>query len=173
MEKSLASVPGKNGRSSSKDAVALLRADHRQVEKWFEEFQNARSIDRKQSIAAQICAALRVHTMLEEEIFYPAFLAATSATEMHHEAIIEHAGAKKLIAEIETANPGDDYYNARMAVLAEMIRHHVKEEERPTGMFAAAKKSGMDLVDLGRQLRNYKQELEAKAPAASRQDAAA
>jgi hypothetical protein len=79
---------------------------------------------------------------------------------MHHEAEVEHAGAKKLISEIESADPGDDYYDARVKVLSEMIKHHVKEEEKPGGMFAEARKSDLDLDDIGDQLKQRKAELQ-------------
>ena len=161
MQSTKSSRSGKPARAAAGDAVMMLKADHRQVEQWFEELQNVRSLERRQDIALHICRALQMHSELEEEIFYPAFLEATGQRDLHHEAIIEHTAAKKLIAEIEQASPGDDYYDARLKVLADMIRHHVKEEERPSGMFAAAKKAGLDLADLGRQLRNRKQELEA------------
>ena len=84
----------KTGSSSrEKDAIALLKADHRQVEEWFEQFEKARNVDRKQELATRICNALTVHTTIEEEIFYPAFLEATDDKDMHHEAEIEHEGA--------------------------------------------------------------------------------
>jgi hypothetical protein len=142
------------------DAIALLKADHRQVEEWFEQFEKARDDDRKQTLASKICNALKVHTTIEEEIFYPAFLDATEDKEMHHEAEVEHAGAKKLIAEIEASGPDDDYYDAKVKVLSEMIKHHVKEEEQPGGMFAEARKSEMDLQQLGEQIATRKAELE-------------
>src|SRR5678815_3561821 len=152
-------------RSGSKDgkgdAIALLKADHRQVEEWFEQFEKARDEGRKQDLAARICKALKVHTTIEEEIFYPAFLDATEDKDLHHEAEIEHDGAKKLIAEIEAAGP-DDYFEARISVLSEMIKHHVKEEEQPGGMFAEARKSKMDLDALGEQLAVRKGELQAQ-----------
>jgi len=147
-------------RAAPNDAIALLKADHRQVEKWFAEFEKARSGSRKQELAQSICAALKVHTTIEEEIFYPAFLEATEDKDMHHEAEVEHDGAKKLIAEIEQAGPDDDYFDARVTVLSEMIKHHVKEEEQPGGMFAEARKSDMDLQVLGEQLAARKQELQ-------------
>ena len=146
--------------TSSKDAIALLKADHKQVTGWFGQFKKARSNDRKGKLATQICQALRVHTTIEEEIFYPAFLAATRDEDKHHEAEVEHAGAKKLIAEIEAMTPGDEYYGAKVKVLSEMIRHHVKEEERPGGMFAEARKSHMDLEHLGQRMKARKNELE-------------
>src|SRR5688572_1074108 len=142
------------------DAIALLKADHRQVEEWFEQFEKARDDNRKQTLATKICNALKVHTTIEEEIFYPAFLDATEDRDMHHEAAVEHAGAKNLIAEIEASGPDDDYYDAKVKVLSEMIKHHVKEEEQPGGMFAQARKSDMDLDQLGEQMAARKAELE-------------
>jgi len=144
----------------AQDAIALLKADHRQVAEWFEQFEGARSTSRKGELAAKICGALKVHATIEEEIFYPAFLEATEDDDMHHEAEIEHDGAKKLIADIEASEPDDDYYDARMKVLSEMIKHHVKEEEQRGGMFAEARSSGMDLDALGEQLAARKAELE-------------
>jgi hemerythrin superfamily protein len=154
-------------RSAQIDAIALLKADHRQVETWFEQFEHARSVDRRQVLATKICNALKVHTEIEEEIFYPAFLAATKDADMHHEAVVEHAAAKNLIAEIEASSPQDDYFDAKVTVLSEMIKHHVKEEEQPGGMFAEARKSDMNLEQLGQELKARKTELEAKqAPGA-------
>jgi hemerythrin superfamily protein len=143
----------------AQDAISLLKADHRQVEKWFGEFESARSDDRKQTLAANICKALKVHTQIEEEIFYPAFLEATEEEDIHHEAEVEHAGAKNLIAQIEGSGPDDEYYDARVTVLSEMIKHHVKEEEQRDGMFAKARQSDLDLKTLGEQLATRKAEL--------------
>jgi hypothetical protein len=89
---------------------------------------------------------------IEEEIFYPAFLVATQELDLHHEAQVEHAGARRLIGEIEAMRPGDEYYDAKVKVLSEMIKHHVKEEEKPGGLFAEARKSELDLDDLGRRM---------------------
>jgi hemerythrin superfamily protein len=149
------------------DAVALLKSDHRQVEQWFAQFEKARDEQRKLELATSICNALRVHTTIEEEIFYPAFLDAARDEDLHHEAIVEHDGAKKLIAEIEASGPEDDFYDARVKVLSEMIKHHVKEEEQPGGMFAEARKARMDLVALGEQLAARKAELEGDMGAAA------
>src|SRR3954464_15486258 len=97
---------GSNGKSvSASNAIALLKADHREVTAKFEEFKKARSADRKQQLAQTICQALKVHSQIEEELFYPAFLQATKDKDLHHEAIIEHAEAKHLISEIEAASP--------------------------------------------------------------------
>jgi len=153
-------------RGKQADAIALLKADHRQVEAWFSQFAKSKSQQKKQQLATQICDALTVHTTIEEEIFYPAFIEATGDKDTHHEAVVEHAGAKNLIAEIQSMTPDDDYYDAKVTVLSEMIKHHVKEEEQPGGMFAEAKKSDMDLQGLGEQLNARKQELQATAEAA-------
>ena len=141
------------------DAIALLKADHRQVEGWFSQFEKTRSDERKLELAQNICRALKVHTQIEEEIFYPAFLEATQEEDLHHEAEVEHDGAKKLIEKIEATSPSDDYYDARVTVLSEMIKHHVKEEEQRGGMFAKARESGMDLVEIGERLAARKAEL--------------
>jgi hemerythrin superfamily protein len=163
--KSRSSSPTRS-RSKPVDAIALLKADHRQVEAWFSQFAKSKSKQKKQQLATNICDALTVHTTIEEEIFYPAFIEATGDKDMHHEAVVEHAGAKSLIAEIQAMSPDDDYYDAKVTVLSEMIKHHVKEEEQPGGMFAEAKKSDLDLRDLGEQLLVRKQELQASAQAA-------
>ena len=147
---------------TSQDAIALLKADHRQVEDWFEQFEKARTDGRKIELATDICNALKVHTTIEEEIFYPAFLEATEDKDLHHEAEIEHDGAKRLIAEIDASSPDDDYFDSKVKVLSEMIKHHVKEEEQPGGMFAEARKSKMDLDALGEQMAVRKGELEAQ-----------
>jgi hemerythrin superfamily protein len=146
------------------DAVALLKADHKQVKTWFTQFEKSRSDKVKQQLADNICKALTVHTEIEEEIFYPAFLSATKDKDMHHEAVIEHDGAKKLIAQIEESSPADDYFDSKVHVLSEMIKHHVKEEEQPSGMFAEAKKSKkMDLKALGEEMSARKSELMAQS----------
>jgi hypothetical protein len=152
--------PRRTKNGSPKDAIALLKADHRQVEEWFSEFEKAKDSKRKATLAKQICTALKIHTQIEEEVFYPAFLEATEDEDMHHEAEVEHNGAKRLIADIES-KPSDDYFDARVTVLSEMIKHHVKEEEQPDGMFAKARKSDMDLAEIGKQLQARKSELEA------------
>jgi hypothetical protein len=146
-------------RNSGGDAIALLKSDHREVEGLFAQFEKARSESKKKGLANKICNALRAHTTVEEEIFYPAFLEATGDKGTHHEAEVEHAGAKNLIAEIEASDPSDDYYDAKLKVLSEMIKHHVNEEEQRGGMFAEAKQSKMDLAELGAQLEQRKQEL--------------
>src|ERR1700679_955041 len=138
----------KKTSSSHSDAISLLKADHRQVEAWFLEFARSKNSAKKRQLTSNICEALTVHTQIEEEIFYPAFLQATEDKDMHHEAEVEHAGAKNLIAQIRESGPDDDYYDAKVKVLSEMIKHHVNEEEQRGGMFAEARKSDMDLIAL-------------------------
>lgn len=160
--KSTSSARKSAGSTAATDAVTLLKADHRQVEEWFAQFESARSDERKRKLAAQICSALTVHMTIEEEIFYPAFLAATEETSLHHEAVVEHAGARRAIEEIEAGGEDDEYFDAKVSVLAEMIKHHVKEEERSKeGMFAQARQADMDLKALGAELAARKAELEA------------
>ena len=148
------------------DAISLLKSDHRQAEAWFAEFEKSKSTSKKQQLASQICEALIAHTTIEEEIFYPAFLEATEDKDIHHQAVVEHAGAKKLIAEIQGMSADDDYFDAKVTVLSEMIKHHVKEEEKPGGMFAQAKKSEMDFAVLGEQLQARKREIQSHSEAA-------
>lgn len=159
--KSTTSRPGK----SAPDAIQLLKDDHRQVEEWFEKFESSRSEKTRIDLARRICTALTVHARIEEEIFYPAFLEATGDDDMHDEAHVEHEGAKRLIAEIEAGSPGVDMWEAKVTVLSEMIKHHVKEEEQRDGMFARAKKSGMDLQAMGEALAARKKELMAQVKA--------
>lgn len=138
------------------DAIAMLKADHRKVEDLFEQFEKARSGDRKQALAGQICLELKVHTVIEEEIFYPACEGKVEA-DLLKEAYVEHDGAKTLINEIEAASPDDDFYDAKVKVLSEMIEHHVKEEEqRVEGMFAQARDAGLDMDALADAMRARK-----------------
>jgi hemerythrin superfamily protein len=153
------SAAAKATSAGKTDAISLLKADHRQVEEWFEQFEKSRSSEKKEQLAQQICQALKVHTQIEEEIFYPAFLGATANKDLHHEAEIEHEAAKTLIAQIEETPADDEYFASRVKVLSEMIKHHVKEEEKSDGMFAEARDADMDLDDLGEQLKSRKDEL--------------
>jgi hemerythrin superfamily protein len=140
------------------DAVALLKADHRKVEELFEKFESARG--NKQKIAEQICMELIIHAQIEEEIFYPACTGKVEDEDLVQEAYVEHDSAKVLIAEILAGSPEDEFYDAKVQVLSEMIKHHVKEEEkRAEGLFAEAKEAGLDMDALGEQLMTRKQEL--------------
>jgi hemerythrin superfamily protein len=147
------------------DAVALLKADHRKVEDLFAQFEKTKAADKKQRLAQEICKELTVHTLIEEEIFYPACRGEIK-DETVSEAYVEHDGAKMLIAELEAGSPEDDFYDAKMKVLSEEIKHHVHEEEmRSEGMFAQAKAAGLDLEDLGERMAARKKDLIGKIAA--------
>ena len=143
------------------DAIALLKADHRKVAALFEDFQAAKGAAAKQALAEKICLELTVHTKIEEDIFYPACEGAVEE-DLLQEAYVEHDGAKVLIAEIEAGGPGDEFYDAKVKVLSEMIKHHVKEEEQPGGIFAQAKKGDEDLDAMGERMKARKDELMAE-----------
>jgi len=141
------------------DAIALLKADHRKVEELFEQFEKASGDGRKRKLAEQICMELTIHTVIEEEIFYPACMGKVEEKDLN-EAYVEHDGAKVLIAEIEAGGPDDDFYDAKVLVLSEMIEHHVEEEEkRSEGVFAQARKAGLDMDALGAELAARKKAL--------------
>ncbi|MBL8551169.1 MAG: hemerythrin domain-containing protein [Hyphomonadaceae bacterium] len=141
------------------DAIALLKADHRAVEELFQKYESARSSAQKQSLAKKICTELVIHTMIEEEIFYPALRGEIEADTLD-EAYVEHDGAKVMIAELIAGGPDDDFYDAKVKVLSEEIKHHVHEEEmREEGMFAQARRTDLDLDALGEQMVARKQEL--------------
>lgn len=154
---------GGGSRGKGKDAIALLRADHAEVTKLFQEFGKARSESRKADLSSQICIALSVHTCIEEEIFYPAAREALKdkdGEELIPEAKVEHATVKEFITELESAEQ-DEMFAARMQVLSEYVKHHVKEEQNE--MFPKIKKaSGIDLKGLGAQLQSRKDELMAQ-----------
>ena len=148
------------------DAATLLKADHRHVDGLFEQFDAARGSADKGRIVAEICTELKIHTMIEEEIFYPA-LRGKLDDSIIDEAYVEHDGAKVLVNDLAQGTPADAMYDAKVKVLAEEIRHHVKEEERwLTGMFAKARMAGVDMTDLGTKMLVRKNELLAEAKAA-------
>jgi hypothetical protein len=145
--------------SKSQDAIALLKADHRKVEDLFSKFEKARDSERQQALAKQICTELIVHSTLEEEIFYPASKGKVD-DDLLHESYVEHDGAKVLVSELMESSPEDEFYEAKMSVLSEEIKHHVKEEEKPgEGVFAQMRASGLDLLGLGERLQERKKEL--------------
>ena len=155
------------------DAIALLKADHRKVEDIFAQFEKATSTSKKQSLALQACLELKVHTALEEEIFYPACRAAGVEEDLMDESYVEHDSAKLLINEIEAASAEDDFYDAKVKVLSEAIEHHVEEEEkRAEGMFAQARAAGLDMDRLADDMRARKmtamEEFQAGKPAEPR-----
>lgn len=144
--------------SKSMEAAALLKADHRKVEELFETYENSKSKSAKAKLAQQICMELTVHATIEEEIFYPSVKGYVE-DDMLDEAYVEHDGAKVLIGELLAGTPDDDFYDAKVKVLSEEIKHHVKEEEQRDGIFAQAKKAGVDMMELGERLAERKAEL--------------
>lgn len=146
--------------SATQDAIAMLTAEHREVKQMFEQFEQMtdRAKVSKKKLADQICEALILHTAIEEEIFYPAVREAVDeAEDKLDEALVEHASAKDLIAQIQEMDPGDELYDAKVKVLSEQVEHHVEEEEKE--MFPMAKKGGLDLAALGEEMAQRKQEL--------------
>ena len=144
--------------SDQPDAIALLKADHRKVEGLFEQFASAKGKSQKESLAKEICTELTVHTIIEEEIFYPACKGKVEE-DLLAESYVEHDGAKVMIAEIEAGGPDEEFYDAKVKVLSEEIQHHVQEEEKPAeGLFAQARKAELDMDALGQRLAARKQE---------------
>ncbi|HEX3366608.1 hemerythrin domain-containing protein [Phenylobacterium sp.] len=141
------------------DAIALLKADHRKVEDLFAKFESATGDGKKQALAEQICMELTIHAKIEEDIFYPACEGSVEE-DLLNEAYVEHDGAKVLIAEIEAGGPDDRFYEAKVKVLSEEIAHHIEEEEkRVEGVFAQARKAGLDMDDLGARMAAEKEQL--------------
>jgi hemerythrin superfamily protein len=143
-----------------KDAIALLKQDHRTVEDLFEQFEKASGEGRKRTLAEKICMELSIHATIEEEIFYPACEGKVDE-DLLKESYVEHDAAKLLIAEIEAGSEkNDEFFDSKVKVLQEEIEHHVEEEEkRMEGLFAQARKAELDMEALGQQLAQRKIEL--------------
>ena len=135
---------------AAKDAVALLRADHEAVSQLFAEYEKTRSVPNKKALVAKICTALSVHAQIEEEIFYPAVKAALKDKLLVPEAAVEHAGVKDLIAQLKGLEPDGEMYDAKVKVLSEYVKHHVKEEQNE--MFPKARASSIDMAELGARM---------------------
>jgi hemerythrin superfamily protein len=141
------------------DALALLRADHGLVQDLFDQFERARDDARKQTLATRICMELKIHTSIEDEIFYPAVRdALPKQGDLLDEAKVEHDSAKELIAQIEAGSPEDELWEAKVTVLGEYVKHHVKEEQNE--MFPKVRKTKLDLKALGQQLAERKTQLQ-------------
>ncbi len=146
-------------KAQQKDAIAMLQADHRKVEALFEQFEGLsdRSKASKKKIADQICMELSIHAEVEEQVFYPAVRGPVKDEDLMDEAVVEHASAKELIAQIMEMDPGDDLYDAKVKVLSEQIEHHVKEEEEE--MFPKVRKGKVNLEALGDEMEAFKAKL--------------
>lgn len=144
-----------------KDAIALLKADHEAVSQLFAEYEKTRSVPNKKALVAEICTALSVHAQIEEEIFYPAVKTALKDKLLVPEATVEHAGVKDLIAQLEGVEPDGEMYDAKVKVLSEYVKHHVKEEHEE--MFPKVKASSLDMIELGARMAARKDALLAQA----------
>jgi hemerythrin superfamily protein len=158
-------------KTRTQDAIQLLRADHAEVSEMFEKYENGRMPkDRKAALAQKICQALTVHSQIEEEIFYPACREASKKLEdLLDEAEVEHDSVKKLIAEVEGGSPDDELFDARVKVIAEYVKHHVKEEQNE--LFPKVKETDLDLKELGARLAARKEELMGESEPRSRRAA--
>ena len=146
----------RNGKGTN--AIKVLTEDHNKVQKIFEQFERTRDERRKAGMVETALHELKVHTEIEEEIFYPAVRQAIEEDELMDEATVEHESAKHLISELEGMHPGDDLFDARFTVLGEYVKHHIREEQRE--IFPLAKRAKkMDLDQLGEQLLQRKKEL--------------
>ncbi len=156
-------APAKKSSSSAaaNEAVKLLTADHREVRKLFKEYEKLvdeeADDEQKKELAEQICDMLTVHATIEEEIFYPAARGALEEQDLLDEAEVEHASAKDLISQIQSMEPEEELYDAKVKVLGEYVEHHVKEEEGE--MFPKLNKADLDLDSLAQQLLERKQAL--------------
>ena len=139
------------------DAIAMLKADHEAVNQLFAEYAGTRSVANKKALVAKICTALSVHVQIEEEIFYPAIKAALKDKLLVPEAMVEHTGVKGLIAQLEDIEPDGEMYDAKVKVLSEYVKHHVKEEQ--TEMFPQVKATSVDMVELGARMATRRNEL--------------
>ncbi len=145
----------------AQDAIALLKADHKKVSELFAQFEKSRSTAKKKMLVGQICTELTVHTAIEEEIFYPAVKAALKDKELVPEANVEHGSIKDLIAQVRDVEPDGEMYDARVKVMSEFVKHHVKEEQNE--MFPKAKKTKLDMYELGARMAARKAQLLADA----------
>ena len=139
------------------EATALLRADHKLVDSLFAQYESTKSVTKKKALVAQICQELTVHAQIEEEIFYPQVQDALNDHELVPEAVVEHATLKDLIAQIEDAEPDGEMYDAKVKVLSEYVKHHVKEEQNE--IFPKVRKTELDLKAIGEELAERKEEL--------------
>jgi hypothetical protein len=150
------------------DAIAMLKRDHDNVKALFDQFEKAERKAEKQKIVKQALEELRIHSTLEEEIFYPAVRAQLKNGVMN-EADEEHHVAKVLIAELDTIDSDNDHWDAKFTVLSESVRHHIKEEEDE--MLPMARDLKIDFQALGEKMEHRKAELKANGLPPTAEDA--
>jgi hypothetical protein len=146
-------------KAKATGAVEILKEQHDKVKKAFKEFEklDREDTEAQQQLVQTVCEDLKLHTTLEEELFYPAAREALDDEDIMNEAQVEHETAKMLIEQLENMGPDDPNFHATFTVLGEYVMHHVKEEEGE--MFPAAKKSDLDLEELGTRMRSRMEEL--------------
>ena len=146
-------------KAKATGAVELLKEQHDKVKKAFKEFEKLDREDNEaqQQLVQRVCEDLKLHTTLEEELFYPAAREAIDDEDILNEAQIEHETAKMLIEQLENMGPEDPNFHATFTVLGEYVVHHVKEEEGE--MFPQVKKTDLDLEELGARMRSRMEEL--------------
>lgn len=135
----------------------MLRADHKRVSGLFSDYDATNSTAKKKQLVEEICQELSVHAQVEEELFYPAVKEALEDHELVPEAVVEHATLKDLIAQVEGVEPDGEMFDAKIKVLSEYVKHHVKEEQNE--IFPKVKSSDLDLAALGVQIAERKTEL--------------
>jgi hemerythrin superfamily protein len=156
--RSRASTRSESRSTRSQDAIALLTQDHRKVQKAFRDAEKLEREDEElQEIVQTTCEDLTLHAQIEEELVYPAIMEALKEDDQDliHEAEVEHASAKQLIAQLEQMSPDDETYQATFKVLGEYVNHHIQEEERE--MFPKAKRAKVDLESLGQAILAQKE----------------
>jgi hemerythrin-like domain-containing protein len=147
-------------QAKSVNALQVLMDDHdyvKQCYRAFEKLDPEEDGDEVQALVKQVCAALKLHIRLEEEIFYPAARKALKDEDLLEEAEVEHDSAKTLIRQLERMKPGNPKYAATFTVLCEYVAHHVKEEEEE--MFPKLRRARIDLRGLGKKLMARKARL--------------
>jgi hemerythrin-like domain-containing protein len=139
-----------------KPAIALLKKDHDTVKGLFDKFEKAEGRPAKKKIVTQALAELKIHAAIEEEIFYPA-VRKPVGNDIMNEADEEHHVAKVLISELEEMDGHEDHYDAKFTVLAENVRHHIKEEENE--VFPKAQDAAIDFEALNQKMVDRKEKL--------------
>jgi hemerythrin-like domain-containing protein len=140
--------------TTPKDAIAVLKHDHQAIERLFKEFERTGEKEqrKKKKLVKQIVQELSGHAQIEEQVFYPEVQSAVEANELALEAMEEHDLVKVLLQQLETMTPEEERFQSKATVLMELVRRHVKKEERD--MFPAIRKAltAAQLKDLGTRL---------------------
>ena len=157
-------------KAKATGAVELLKEQHDKVKKAFKEFEklDREDTEAQQQLVQSVCEDLKLHTTLEEELFYPAAREAIDDEDLMNEAQVEHETAKMLIEQLENMGPEDPNFHATFTVLGEYVLHHVKEEEGE--MFPQVKKTDLDLEELGARMRRRMEELMGEAADEEKQE---